>query len=99
MTVQESAPERYTPAEAAKYLGVHDRTIRRHIREGRLPAVRIGSRLLKIKREDLDALGKEVTPTPPPDVIREAALRVVSEAPKLSADQLDQICALLRGVA
>lgn len=99
MTVQESLQDRYTPAEAARYLGVHDRTIRRHIREGRLPAVRIGARLLKIKREDLDALGKEVTPNPPPDAIREAALRVVSECPKLSAEQLDQICTLLRGVA
>lgn len=99
MTVQESAPERYTPAEAAKYLGVHDRTIRRHIREGRLPAQRVGDRLLKIKRDDLDALLKEVTPTPPADPIREAALRVVSEAPKLTAEQLDKICNLLRGVA
>lgn len=98
MTVHISAEERYTPAQAAEYLGVHDRTIRRHIREGRLPAERVGVRLLKIKREDLDALRKEVTPTPPSDPIREAALRVVSEAPELSAEQLAGICNLLRGV-
>ena len=41
---------------AAKYLGVSEKTIRRHISSGRLPAYRIDRRLIRIRREDLDAL-------------------------------------------
>lgn len=44
-------------AEAAEYLGVTTRTIRRYIAIGLLPASRIrGSRLIRIDRADLDAL-------------------------------------------
>lgn len=86
-------------AGAARYKDVSIVTIRRWIREGLLPAERVGPRLIRIKLADLDALGKEVKPTPPEDPIRQAALRVVAEAPKLTGEQLDSICALLRGVA
>lgn len=34
--------EIYTISQAAKLLQVHDLTIRRYIKEGRLPAIRIG---------------------------------------------------------
>ena len=83
-------------AEAAERKGVSVKTVRRWIADGRLPAERLGPRLIRMKVADVDAIGEEVDP--PADPIREAALRVVSEAPKLSAGQLDQICALLRGV-
>lgn len=96
MFTHESAHAEVTVAQAAARLGVHDRTVRRYIREGILPAERVGPRLLRIKVADLDRFGEEVTPTDP---IREAAVRVVSEAPRLTADQLDKICTLLRGVA
>ena len=42
--------------EAAEYAGVCVRTIRRRILDGSLPAHRIGPRLLKIDRADLDRL-------------------------------------------
>jgi excisionase family DNA binding protein len=43
--------------EAAEYLGVTTRTIRRYISVGLLPASRIrGSRLIRIDRADVDAL-------------------------------------------
>lgn len=84
-------------AEGAVRKGVSVKTVRRWITEGRLPAERLGPRLIRIRVADLDAIGEEVNP--PPDPIREAALRVVSEAPKLSPEQLDKLCALLRGVA
>lgn len=46
-----------TQAEAADYLGVTTRTIRRYISIGLLPASRIkGSRLIRINRADVDAL-------------------------------------------
>ena len=44
-------------AEAAEYLGVTDRTIRNYIARGNLRGSRIkGSRLVRIKRADLEAL-------------------------------------------
>ncbi|HID85803.1 MAG TPA: DNA-binding protein [Anaerolineae bacterium] len=43
--------------EAADFLGLSVSTIRRYIRDGRLPAYRVaGERLLRIKRSDLEAL-------------------------------------------
>lgn len=45
-----------TVPQASKYLGVSPQTIRRHIAAGRLPAVRMGPRLTRIRRDDLDAL-------------------------------------------
>lgn len=41
--------------EAAKYLGVHEETIRRWAREGEIPSVKLGNRGgFRFKREDLD---------------------------------------------
>lgn len=48
-------------AEAAEYLGITDRTLRRMIAAGELPAYRLGPRLLRIDAGDLDAL---LTPVP-----------------------------------
>lgn len=45
--------------EAAEYFGVTDRTIRRWIADGTLPAQRVGKKLLRIDIAVLDApLGK-----------------------------------------
>lgn len=46
--------------EAAEYLGITDRTLRRMIAAGRLPAYRLGPRLLRIDVADLDALMRPV---------------------------------------
>ncbi len=51
------ATEYITPAEAAGLLKVHERTVRRWIGQGRVPAMRVG-RLLRIRREDLDRIGE-----------------------------------------
>lgn len=53
----------YTLAEAAEYFGVQQATCRRWIAEGILPATRIGRRTIRIKRADLEALGRPVTST------------------------------------
>lgn len=43
--------------EAALYLGVTDRTVRNYISRGDLPGHRVkGSRLVRIRRDDLDRL-------------------------------------------
>ena len=41
--------------EAATYLDVTPKTIRRYIAEGKLPAYRLGDRVVRIKVADLDA--------------------------------------------
>ena len=41
--------------EAAKYLGVHEETVRRWAREREIPSVKLGNRGgFRFKREDLD---------------------------------------------
>lgn len=42
--------------EAANYLDVATKTIRRMITEGRLPAYRLGNRVIKVRISDLDAV-------------------------------------------
>lgn len=49
-----------TLAEAAEHLGVSSRTVRRYITEGRLAGYRVGPRLVKVKRVDLDDLMRPI---------------------------------------
>ena len=50
----------YSIAEAADYYNVQQATIRRWIAEGHLPATRIGRRIIRISRADLETLGRPV---------------------------------------
>jgi excisionase family DNA binding protein len=49
-----------SPQESAAYAGVSVKTIRRRILDGSLPAHRMGPRLLRIDRADLDRLFRPV---------------------------------------
>jgi excisionase family DNA binding protein len=49
-------PERIGLQEAADYCGVSYRTMRRYVADGRLNAVRVGPRLLKVSIADLEKL-------------------------------------------
>jgi excisionase family DNA binding protein len=51
---------RVTIAEAAAERGVSQRTIRRYIATGRLPAYRFGSTLIRIDPADLDRLERRI---------------------------------------
>jgi excisionase family DNA binding protein len=42
--------------EAATYLGVAEKTVRRLIRDDKLPAYRLGNRVIKIKIDDLETV-------------------------------------------
>lgn len=46
---------------AAERLGVSPKTLRRRIAEGKLRAFRTGTRLIRIRAEDLDELFEEIT--------------------------------------
>lgn len=58
-----------SPHEAAELLGLHVRTVRRYIREGRLNATRVGNRY-RISRESLEALVDGPLETSDPDGAR-----------------------------
>lgn len=42
--------------EAAEYYDVSERTLRRRIAEGKLAAVRVGPRSIRVRAEDVEAL-------------------------------------------
>ena len=46
--------------EAADYIGVHFRTLRRMIREGQIPAHRVGNRIIRLNLNEVDAALKPV---------------------------------------
>lgn len=46
--------------EAAEYMGVHTRTMRRYIAEGRVKGYRVGPRLVKVDKADLDGLMRPI---------------------------------------
>ncbi len=46
--------------EAAEHLGITDRTLRRMVAAGDLPAYRLGPRLLRIDLADVDALLRRI---------------------------------------
>jgi excisionase family DNA binding protein len=46
--------------QAAEYLGVDPKTIRRYIAQGRIKAARVGPRLIRVDRESLLALAKPI---------------------------------------
>ena len=48
--------ELYTHREAAAHLRINPKALRRLVREGRLPEVRLGPRLPRYRVRDLDAL-------------------------------------------
>jgi excisionase family DNA binding protein len=70
--------ELYSVEQVAERLGLHVRTVRHYVRDGRLKAVRIGKQY-RIAREDLEAFtGRPVAPTDRESVRRERHVEVSS---------------------
>ncbi|KAA0083685.1 DNA-binding protein [Mycolicibacterium sp. P9-64] len=59
-TTADPLPPRPSIQQAAAWLGVDPKTIRRYIAQGRIQAVRIGPRLIRVERESLVALATPV---------------------------------------
>lgn len=56
------ASRRLTPlSEAAEYAGVHPRTLRRRIADGTLTGYRMGTRIIRVDLNEVDALLVPVT--------------------------------------
>ena len=60
----DSAADLMTQAEVARELGVKVQAVRGWIADGRLPAVHLGTRLIRIRRGDLHLMMSPVPTTP-----------------------------------
>lgn len=60
MTTAEAREDSWVSiAQAAEQLGIHPRTLRRYIRQGRLTVLRLTPQVVRIKPEDLFAFREE----------------------------------------
>jgi len=50
-------------SQAAEYLGVNERTIRRRISDGQLTGYRVGKRLIRVDISELESLLKPIPTT------------------------------------
>jgi excisionase family DNA binding protein len=88
----------YSVDEVAEQLGLHVRTVRGYVRDGRLPAVRIGKQY-RISRENLEAfVGSPVVD--PPEVGRRRHVDVSSivEIDVVSPETAHRVSTLLTAV-
>src|ERR1700691_3677829 len=74
--------ELYSAEQVADRLGLHVRTVRNYVREGRLKAVRIGKQY-RISQEDLEAMTGR--PEPPPEPVRRTRHVEVSSIVEIDA--------------
>jgi excisionase family DNA binding protein len=87
--------ELYSVGQVAERLGLHVKTVRNYVREGRLKAVRIGKQY-RIAQEDLETLTGRPEPAPEP-VRRERHVEVSSivEIDAISPETADRLSNLL----
>lgn len=91
----------YSVEEVAEHLGLHVRTIRNYVRDGRLKAVRIGKQY-RIRHEDLEALTGGPVPAPPSEMVRRHRHTEVSsivEADAVSRETADRVTTMLTAAA
>ncbi|MVU83225.1 helix-turn-helix domain-containing protein [Nocardia sp. ET3-3] len=91
----------YSVDEVAERLGLHVRTVRGYVRDGKLPATRIGKQY-RITRADLEAF----TGHPAPDSLRESVARQrhseassIIEIDAVDPGTADRVSSLLTGAA
>ncbi|NYI86743.1 excisionase family DNA binding protein [Amycolatopsis endophytica] len=90
------AQELYTVEQVAQRLGLHVRTVRNYVRDGRLNAVRIGKQY-RIAREDLDAFTGR--PAESPSTERRVEVSSIVQIEGVDQSAADRIASVLRGVA
>lgn len=84
----------YSVEQVAERLGLHVRTIRNYVRDGRLAAVRVGKQY-RIAHEDLEAfVGREV-PARPPAGERHVEVSSIVEVDGIDTATADRLTALL----
>lgn len=91
--------ELYSVEQVAERLGLHVRTVRNYVRDGRLDAVRIGKQY-RIAREDLEAFtGRPVGDTPRESARRHRHVEVSSvvQVDAIDADTASRVSTLVMG--
>lgn len=82
-------PELYSVGEVAERLGLHVRTVRNYVRDGRLKAVRIGKQY-RISRADFEALTSQPAGPPSAETVgADAPLRHVEVSSIVQIDAID----------
>lgn len=89
----------YSVDQVAALLGLHVKTVRGYVREGRLRAVRIGKQY-RIAREDLEAFtGKPLADPEPVRRQRHAEVTSIAQIDAVSRQRMDQISTYLMATA
>jgi excisionase family DNA binding protein len=87
--------ELYSVEQVAERLGLHVKTVRNYVREGRLKAVRIGKQY-RIAREDLEAMTGR--PEPPPEPVprhRHVEVSSIVEIDAISPETVHRLTTVL----
>jgi len=91
----------YSPEQVAGLLGLHVRTVRNYVRDGRLKAVRIGKQY-RIAQEDLAALtGRpaDAFHPEPPGRHRHVEVSSIIEIEAISPESANRLTTMLVGIA
>ncbi|MEV0618973.1 helix-turn-helix domain-containing protein [Nonomuraea sp. NPDC050404] len=86
--------EQYTVEQAASFLGLHVKTVRNYVRDGRLPAVRVGKQY-RIAKEDLATFAG--LPAQPPGRLRHAEVSSIVEIDGIARGEMDRISTMVMG--
>ncbi|MEU0490005.1 helix-turn-helix domain-containing protein [Nocardiopsis changdeensis] len=88
----------YSVDQVAELLGLHVKTVRGYIRDGRLAATRIGKQY-RIRREDLEAFGGGPVEAPEPQGPASAEVSAVVRLEGVDRDRADRVTTLLTAAA
>ncbi|WP_410873188.1 helix-turn-helix domain-containing protein [Nocardia sp. A7] len=88
----------YSVEQVAELLGLHVRTVRSYVREGKLPAARIGKQY-RITHDDLEAFTGLPITTPQPAPHRHAESSCIVEIDDIDRATVDRITTLLTATA
>ncbi|GAA3387160.1 helix-turn-helix domain-containing protein [Streptomyces roseoviridis] len=80
----------HTVEQVADLLGLHVKTVRGYVRDGRLPATRVG-RQYRIRQEDLDAFTGSPGPTPAASASEGAPAAPAPPAPHADVSSIVQV--------
>ncbi|MEV4177592.1 helix-turn-helix domain-containing protein [Nonomuraea sp. NPDC049709] len=86
--------EQYTVEQVANLLGLHVKTVRNYVRDGRLPAVRIGKQY-RIAKEDLAAFTGR--PAGAPARPRRAEVSSIVQVDGIARADLDRVSTMVLG--
>jgi excisionase family DNA binding protein len=87
--------EQYTVDQVAELLGLHVKTVRNYVRDGRLPAVRIGKQY-RISKDDLAAFAGLPVSAPEPRP-RHAEVSSIVQIDGVRREAMDRISTMVTG--